>query len=87
MKRREFITLLGSARGSRMAARRARAAARDAGDRIFTPDIAWRFVGNLRGFRQGHRLRRAEMFRRSPGAIGLLQSPRRIIEKTRRKEP
>ena len=39
MKRREFITLLGGA--ARVAARGARAAADDAGDRVSQPRIAW----------------------------------------------
>src|SRR5262249_53519151 len=47
MKRREFITLLGSA-----AARGARAAAGDAGDRVFISPIG-RSVRALRAFRQG----------------------------------
>jgi hypothetical protein len=39
MRRREFITLLGGG-GSCVAARGARAAARDAGDRIFEQRVA-----------------------------------------------
>ena len=52
MKRREFITLLGGAAG--VAARGARAAAGDAGDRV--PQAAYRLTrcaDRLRGFRQG----------------------------------